>query len=287
MAVYTVENESLRVCVSDLGAELQSVYDKRRGKEYLWQGDPAVWSGRAIWMFPVIGKLKDDGYTLGGKHYNMPMHGFAKGARFEAELFSARELRFTLTEDEERLKLFPWPFTLTVSYRLEGGSLHVEARVLNRGTDPMYFSIGMHPGFFASDGDRVVFDTDETPFCLRLDEATHRVRPGGERLPESGMVTLKAEQFRDDVMALDHPSFRTIELKRRCGDAVRVRVGEIGWLGLWTRYLPDGIRYICIEPWQGIDDPLETDGCIEHKPGIMILAPGAEHSFPVEITPVG
>ncbi|MBQ2308518.1 MAG: aldose 1-epimerase family protein, partial [Clostridia bacterium] len=44
--LITIKNEHLTATVSTLGAELQSLCDKD-GKEYIWQGDPAVWSGRA------------------------------------------------------------------------------------------------------------------------------------------------------------------------------------------------------------------------------------------------
>ena len=39
--IYTIENEDLRVAVSTVGAELQSIYGKGTDTEYLWQGDAA------------------------------------------------------------------------------------------------------------------------------------------------------------------------------------------------------------------------------------------------------
>ena len=47
MAEHVMENDFLRVTVSDHGAELISVWDKERGQERIWQADPAVWNRHA------------------------------------------------------------------------------------------------------------------------------------------------------------------------------------------------------------------------------------------------
>ena len=71
MSIVTLKNEELTVKISTLGAEIQSIEDKN-GVERLWQGDPAIWKGRAPILFPVAGGFKDDGYELDGQWYGMP-----------------------------------------------------------------------------------------------------------------------------------------------------------------------------------------------------------------------
>jgi galactose mutarotase-like enzyme len=41
--ITTIENNHLRISVSDLGAELTSIRLKNDGTEYIWQADPVVW----------------------------------------------------------------------------------------------------------------------------------------------------------------------------------------------------------------------------------------------------
>ena len=53
-----LENEELKIQVSDDGAELCSVYDKERGREALWTADPKVWARHAPVLFPVCGQGK-------------------------------------------------------------------------------------------------------------------------------------------------------------------------------------------------------------------------------------
>ena len=60
--IYTIENEFLRVSAEDDGAQLSSVELKENRKEFLWQGDPSVWYGRAPVLFPIIGQLLDGKY---------------------------------------------------------------------------------------------------------------------------------------------------------------------------------------------------------------------------------
>ncbi len=63
----TMENSRFRVAVEMLGAELASILDKGTGREYLWQGDPAVWPHKAPVLFPVCGPLLGDRVEMDGQ----------------------------------------------------------------------------------------------------------------------------------------------------------------------------------------------------------------------------
>ena len=86
--LYSIENDRLRVEINDIGAELYSIKDKADGFEYLWQGDPQYWSGRAYNLFPICGRITEGRYTYkGGSVFIIPMQ------RTE-DIFATR-LRFT------------------------------------------------------------------------------------------------------------------------------------------------------------------------------------------------
>ena len=57
--IYTIENEYLSVSVEDIGAQLKSIYHKKSETEFLWQGDPKYWKGRAYNLFPIVCRLYD------------------------------------------------------------------------------------------------------------------------------------------------------------------------------------------------------------------------------------
>ena len=60
----TIASEKLRAAIDPMGAQLFSFSDTN-GNDLLWNGDPAVWKGRAPILFPIIGELANGQYRLG------------------------------------------------------------------------------------------------------------------------------------------------------------------------------------------------------------------------------
>ena len=83
MYTHILENEKLRITVSDRGAELISVFDKSVKKERIWSADPAIWNRHAPILFPFVGKVTDGKYRIGDMEYSMKtQHGFARDMDF-------------------------------------------------------------------------------------------------------------------------------------------------------------------------------------------------------------
>ena len=51
----------------------------------------------------------------------------------------------------------------------------------------------------------------------------------------------------------------------------------------WEEAQP-GARYLCIEPWRGIADPMDYEGDFRDEPGVAIPPPGEERSFRMDVT---
>ncbi len=66
-----------------------------------------------------------------------------------------------------------------------------------------------------------------------------------------------------------------------CSPNLRIDFPGMPWLGLWQK---PGAHYLCIEPWAGMADPVNFDGEIWDKPGIMRLDPGDQRSFHMNVT---
>jgi len=91
--LHTIENDYLKVTVSDHGAELTSVYDKAQDFERIWCADPAVWNRHAPVLFPFVGKVKDGAYRYNGNTYAMKtQHGFARDASRKPLILSRTSL---------------------------------------------------------------------------------------------------------------------------------------------------------------------------------------------------
>ena len=112
--IHYIENEFLKVGVKEYGCELTSILSKSTGYEYLWQGDESIWYGQSPILFPIVGRLIEDKYTLNGKEYTMPKHGFARKTQWTLLEKEADSLSFILSESEETLKIYPFEFDLIV-----------------------------------------------------------------------------------------------------------------------------------------------------------------------------
>jgi galactose mutarotase-like enzyme len=155
---HTIENRRVRVTISSLGGELQSIValggepqdanaPAGGGVEYLWQGDPAYWSNRAINIFPYIGRLTEGRYLYHGRVYKMDIHGFLKDTVLDVTSKSDDAVTFRTKSNDVTKKQYPFSFVFELSYRLDGDRLHIESRVSNIGDEEMYFALGGHPGF--------------------------------------------------------------------------------------------------------------------------------------------
>lgn len=282
MSNVILENEKLRLEIAPRGAEMQSMRLLADNREQLWQGDAAVWGDRAPWLFPLIGQLRNGEYRYCGQAYRMPMHGFAAGSVFSVAEQTPDSVLLQLEADEETLKMFPWRFVLDIAYRLQDDTVEINCAVRCADEQDMYFSLGAHPGFLCSPGDRLTFEGAQHLDCRRLCLQTHLLRPENEVI--APVIELQEELFDDDAMLLYKPACDRVVLTRADGSGVRVWCGRVPWTGIWSRKRK-GLPYVCIEPWYGVDDLIEASGNIEEKPDIVHLLPGKQFEMQLKITP--
>ena len=273
----TISSALLSAEVSARGAEMQSLRTND-GRDLLWDGDPAFWTGRAPILFPVVGLLNGGQYHYDGCTYTMPKHGFARGSEFAVTKQSDAAVTMRLAASDATRGAYPFDFTLDLTFRLDGAILQISAAIANHGGMPMPASFGFHPALrwplpFGAERTehRIAFDNDEP-------EAVRRIGPDGLLLPQSepSPVTGRELALRDDLFSEDALIFnairsRSVNYGAPHGPQLRVTFGDFPVLGVWTK---PGASFICIEPWQGLPDPAAFAGDIRDKPGIMLIAPG-------------
>ena len=118
------------------------------GKEYLWQADPAFWKRHSPVLFPIVGSVWQNTYSVNNRSFNLTQHGFARDMDFELISETADEIRFRLSDNEETREKYPYPFCLEIGYRLEGNRIRVMWQVSNPSDEDIYFQIGAHPAFY-------------------------------------------------------------------------------------------------------------------------------------------
>ncbi|MCL2512585.1 MAG: aldose 1-epimerase family protein [Oscillospiraceae bacterium] len=268
----------MSVSVKTKGAELTSVYSKDAEFEYLWQGDPDIWYGQAPILFPIVGRLLDDKYRLGGAEYTMPKHGLARKREFELVSKSDNSLVFEWTHDDETLQAYPYKFRLIVTYLLSGKKLSVKHEVVNENDGYMYFSLGAHPGFNCEMGDYIEFDEPETLETEKIDlvEAL-RIKDKAPVLSNSKNIIITEDIFNEDALILSGYKSKNVTLKsENHGRAVNFSLGDAPYLGIWAK---PGAPYVCIEPWYGVNDDFEKKDDFSEKYQIQTLAKGETFEF--------
>lgn len=269
--IITIKNDVLEVSISTLGAELQSI--KKNDDEFLWNGDPEIWKGRAPIMFPICGGLKEDKYTFNGKEYSITKHGYAKLSIFEVDRISENKAKFILKSNEESKKMFPFDYIFEVTYTLNENKLDVEYAVKNLGDDTMYFSFGGHEGYMCKEGIEeysLCFEKKErlTSNNLHGNLLSNDILLLGEEIDE---LPLKYEYFDIDALTLLNLKSRSVTLKHKSGKArLKIDFDGFDYMFVWTMAKKYG-KYICIEPWAGIPDFEGTSYDIKEKVGINKL----------------
>jgi len=290
MTTYILENELCRVCVQSHGAELSSFIRKDLDNlEYIWEADPAVWGRHAPVLFPIVGRLRQDTYQHQGHSYCLPQHGFARDQEFTLVRQTVAELVFELRANEATRAVFPFEFSLVISYRLAGPMLTIGWEVHNVGTEELLFSIGAHPAFRCPLVAGETFEDYEFVFDHPVTFAQHLLEGGlltGETKPvldQQATLPLSYPLFESDALVLKHFDFTHLTLRsRRSGRSVRLRFDGFPYLGLWTK--GQSAPFVCIEPWHGIASSVGNTGELADKEGILALEPGQEFIASYSIT---
>jgi galactose mutarotase-like enzyme len=283
----TIRSTALSATIDPLGAQL-SVLRDAADRDLQWQGDPAVWAGRAPLLFPIVGMLAGGRYRTGGQSFALSRHGFARGRRFAVTDAGPTSVTFRLTADAQSLSVYPFQFELEVNFSIEAASLAVTSWIRNRGEIDMPASLGYHPALrwpLPYGEDRaahfIEFECDEPAPVRRLD-ANGLLLPQHFPTPvEHRRLTLRDELFAADALIFDQLVSRSVTYGSEVGPRIAVSFPGVPYLGVWSK---PGAQFICIEPWQGLSDPQGFSGEFKDKPGSISVPPGAARAVGMTIT---
>ncbi len=293
---YEIGNDTLVFAVNSLGAELTSLR-MVDDFEYMWQGSPESWTGRSPILFPIIGGLENDRYSLEGRDYQMASHGFARKKEWSLaeqtlDRDEAKRLVFEQSSDDDTRRQYPFEFRFRINYTLENTTLQIGYHIENLSDSVMPFSVGGHPGFRCPLEDDCSFNNYRLRF--NTEEKTVRYLKKGKlltggtepfELPD-GILNLNHETFKRGAIILRDFASDSITLEREGGKrSVRVDFKGFPDLGIWT-FPGKPQPFICIEPWFGVDSTSATAGDtdLRTKTGITHLPPGGRFDSRFSIT---
>ena len=280
--IHTIENEFLKVCCKEKGAELTNLYSKKFDFEYLWQAGKE-WPKHSPILFPVVGDLKDKKIKIKGKEYPMTKHGFARDHEFEVFGMQKNQITYLLKQNQQTELLYPYNFEFYVSYLLKENVLQVSYKVVNTDNESLYFSVGAHPAFGLIgekfEDNYLEFETEENAGIYVknqiLENDSQPFFDGQKLLP------LSNKTFEKDALIFKDIKSKHVTLKNLKSDR-NVKINfESPYFMIWTNCE----KFVCLEPAWGLDDSQNSTGNIEEKEGINKLAPkqAFEMSYTIEL----
>lgn len=279
--IYTLENQHLKISLSNHGGELHSIKGKKDNTEFLWSGDEAYWKYHAPILFPIVGKVFNGKYTVDGKTYELPQHGLARVRDFEMIEQTKNSISFELKYSEDTLKVYPFKFSLIIKYTLNDINLSIDYIVKNLDTKEMYFSIGAHPAFMCPiendkfDDYYFEFNEKENASIMQLVGPGYFSKEEKPYLKDENIINLSTDLFKNDALVFKNLKSNKISLKSKNHKKyLEFDFGEFPYLGLWTK--DTGAPFVCIEPWFGHADFDGFNEEFKDKAAIQSLMPNKE-----------
>jgi galactose mutarotase-like enzyme len=286
--MISLENTKIHASFSSKGGELQSLRHKETNLEYLWSGNPDYWGKFSPILFPIVGGLKNNTYYFRDEAFTLPRHGLARDREFKLSQISETEILFTLEQDEESLKVYPFEFRLGLRYTLSEDTLSCTYEVTNTGNQVLWFSIGGHPAFAVPLKDGLTYDDYYLQFNKDhqlisnkikqdlIDDETDIIGLTDRKLP------LKHELFYEDALVFKNLKSDSISLKSDAdAHGLEFQFRNFPFFGIWSAKDAD---FVCLEPWCGIADGIHHQQKLEEKEGIISLPPKAEWTRQWQVT---
>lgn len=289
--LYSLENEQIKIEVNSFGAQLFSLFSKKTQTEYLWQGDPAYWTGRAYNLFPFIGRMYEGVFDFQGTRYPSRSHGLARYFEFTLESKTDDCLTFLFLSNEETKKEYPFSFEFRARFRLDGSRLTTEYEVKNTDTQTLICAFGGHPGINVPFGKGAFeeyyldFGAEQNPTQILLSESKFLAdKTAPYPLAEGRKLPLRHNLFDDDAVILKNSGGYVAVRCDKEERYVSMEYSDYPFIGFWHACKTDA-PYVCLEPWSALP---AVDGVIvdlETKPNMYHVPVGDSKvaSFTIEL----
>lgn len=264
-----ISNSILKASINHAGAELFSLKNNQE-KEYIWEGNPSFWAKHSPILFPIVGTLKNNTYTIDQKEYQLSRHGFARDMEFELIEKTENSAVFSLESNAETLKKYPFEFELQLIYSLEKTSLNIEYIVINKSDRKMPFSIGAHPAIALPENFENYSFKFEKEEVLKFNLLENDLISNETEVLKTSenLVRLNYKLFENDALVFKTLESNSLTILENEKPYIEVDFEDFPSLGIWTK---DQAPFVCIEPWFGYSDTANNSGDLYQKEGIVLL----------------
>lgn len=291
--IIELQSGSAMAEIETIGAELISFKDVF-GTEYMWQKDAAYWAKCSPLLFPNVGNLDNGKALFGGVEYSIPKHGFAAQKEFKVMYKSKEKVILNRSYDEETLAVYPYKFSLTITYSLDGGNISIHYTVLNIDDKPIDYCLGAHPAFNVPVGSEGCFEdyclefNQNEGLCTTYDLEKLCFDPNKQIDLTKGknVIPLKYDLFDNDAFVFDNINSDSVKLKSiKTGRGVQFDFNGFKSIAFWTP-IKKNAPFLCIEPWNGMAYRSGEDADFAHKFGVCHLDVGSQDCYCITILPM-
>lgn len=206
-------------------------------------------------LFPICGNLPGNTYSHQGQTFELKQHGFARDLPWQVQAATEDSLTLTLQSNQHTLAVYPFPFQLMFTYRLLDNTLEIQQSFINRGSEPMPFTAGLHPYFLTPDKTQLTFDI---PAAAGWDQRTQ------EPVEFTGSFDFNQDEIDWAFRPLSAQQATLSDTSRN----LKITLTWDSFYSLLVFWTVRGKDYCCLEPWSGPRNALNTQDCLTH------LAPG-------------
>jgi galactose mutarotase-like enzyme len=247
------------------------------GRELIWNGDPAYWSGRAPVLFPVVGASSEGQVRVDGRTFPMPQHGFARNLDFDLVEHSESEAVLRLQDSDDTRRHYPFAFRFDIRIRIVPDAVDLRFKVHNSGDRVLPYALGYHPAFpwpFDREdrtGHTVLFDEAETALVPRITQ-TGLLEADLRPVPMDGMrLPLTPDLFEKNALVFRNARSRRLRFVSPSGAAIALEADCCPHFAVWTK--PEA-PFLSLEAWTGHADWLDFNGELTDRNSMRLLEPG-------------
>lgn len=275
--IQQIFSDSLTVSINAFGAELCSVKNKS-GLEFIWQANKEIWARHAPNLFPIVGKLKEDIFFYNEKKFKLGQHGFARDCIFELIEIKTNSCVFQLKQNNESKSKYPFDFVFDVKYTLIRNSLNIVYIITNPSKENLLFSVGAHPAFNIPLEIGEKFEDYYLQFSdtnLELTRLENGLITKSKSLVElqNKKLAISTVLFDKDALVFENNQINEISLfSSKTAHKITLKCQNWPFFGIWSKKACN--EFVCLEPWYGIADSVESTQNLSEKKGIISLQAG-------------
>lgn len=256
--VTTLTSGDVTVAIDSHGAKVLSV--DVAGRDILFYDENDIGHSGIPLCFPSFGPLNNKEFLYEGTAYPMNQHGFIRDSKFDVKVVGDKTIVCTLSESEESLSRYPFPFLFTVTYEIIDAGLSIRFQFENKSDKTIPLAPGVHPYFNVADVNEVTVTScalegeDNEQDCKVLSIADSGVMDEVSR-EENGVALLKIKNSPDFNLVGHNLDTTLIGTGHENGVVLTSDSSVFNRMTVWRKN--ETVPYVCVEPayaQNGIND---------------------------------